>query len=217
MPKSVTFARPSLVRSTFCGFTSRWTSPCWCAKASARPISSPSSRRRRAGSGPARSTSVLQGLAVDVLEDDELAPVRLAAVDDGDDVRVRELRRGARLVPEALDVVVVLGVVLVQDLQRDVPLEQRVVRAVDARHAARADDVLELVAVRDQLAHRHRNLAFPQSAEKLVERRLERVFPDVERLVELGVGDHERAEHADAVAVHAGLEQQQPALQRRPR
>ena len=44
---------------------------------------------------------------------------------------------------------------------------------------------------------------------------LERVFPDGERLVELGVGEHERAEDADRVAVHAGLQQQQPSLHRR--
>jgi hypothetical protein len=68
---------------------------------------------------------------------------------------VRELGGGARLAPEPLDVVVVLRVVLVEDLQRHVALEQRVVRAVDARHAAGADDVLQLVPVRDQLAHRH--------------------------------------------------------------
>src|SRR5688572_19593207 len=37
------------------------------------------------------------------------------------------------------------------------------------------------------------------------------VFPDVERLVELGVGDHERAEHADAVRVDAGAEEQEAA------
>ena len=49
----------------------------------------------------------------------------LAAVDHRDDVRVRELRDRARLAAEALDVLVVVAVVLVQDLQRDVPLEQR--------------------------------------------------------------------------------------------
>ena len=47
---------------------------------------------------------VLEVLALDELEDDVLAPAVLAAVDDGDDVRVRELRDRARLVPEALDV-----------------------------------------------------------------------------------------------------------------
>ena len=52
---------------------------------------------------PARD-QLLQVLAVDELENDELAPAGLAAVDDGDDVRVRELRDGARLAAKALDV-----------------------------------------------------------------------------------------------------------------
>ena len=60
-----------------------------------------------------------------MLEDDELPPVVLAAVDDGDDVRVRELRDRAGLAPEALDVLLVVAVLRVQDLERDVPLEQR--------------------------------------------------------------------------------------------
>ena len=51
------------------------------------------------------------------------APLVLAAVDDGDDVRVRELRDRARLVAEALDVLVVPGEALVEDLDRDTPLE----------------------------------------------------------------------------------------------
>ncbi len=62
-----------------------------------------------------------------------------------------ELRDRARLAAEALDVVLVPGVLLVQDLQRDGPLEQPIVRAIDVRHAARADELLELVAARDQL------------------------------------------------------------------
>jgi len=46
----------------------------------------------------------------------------------------------------------VAGVVLVEELDRDGALEQPVAGAVDARHAARADELLELVAIRDQLA-----------------------------------------------------------------
>jgi len=59
---------------------------------------------------------LLQVLALDVLEDDELPAVSLAAVDDRDDVRMRELRRRPRLAPEALDVVVLGRVLLVQQL-----------------------------------------------------------------------------------------------------
>ena len=94
----------------------------------------------------------LQVLPLDVLEDDELAAVLLAAVDDRDDVRVRELRREPRLAAEPLDVVAVAHQLLVHDLQRDVALEQRVLRPIDAGHAAGPDELLQLVAFRDQLA-----------------------------------------------------------------
>ena len=87
-----------------------------------------------------------------MLEDDELAPAVVPAVDDGDDVRVRQPRHRARLAAEALQVLGVVGVVLVEDLDRDVPLELAVVGAEDARHAAGAAELLELVAVGDQVA-----------------------------------------------------------------
>jgi len=71
----------------------------------------------------------------------------LAAIDHRDDVRMRQGRDCSRLAPEALDVLLVVGVVLVEHLQRDLALEQPVVRAKDARHATGADELLELVAV----------------------------------------------------------------------
>ena len=104
---------------------------------------------------------LLQVLAVDELEDDELLPVLLAAVDHRDDVRMRELRDCARLAPEAVDVLLVLAVVLVQDLQRDVPLEQRVEGAVDGRHAARARPSPRARTGPRSAAPRPRNVAFP--------------------------------------------------------
>ena len=72
-----------------------------------------------------------------------------------------ELRDRARLAEEALDVLLVLAVVVVEDLQGDVAFEKRVERAVHARHTAAADDLLELVPVRDELLHSQRNLSFP--------------------------------------------------------
>src|SRR5204863_8055048 len=63
-----------------------------------------------------------------------------------------ELRAGAWFPLEPFDEVSVARVLLVEDLQRDVALEQRVVRPVDARHPARPDELLELVAVRNPLA-----------------------------------------------------------------
>src|SRR5204863_7032301 len=96
----------------------------------------------------ARLDDLLERAPVDVLEDDELTAVRLAAVDHGDDVGVGELGDRPRLPAEALDRVAVFGVVRMQDLQRDVALEQAVARPEDARHSAAADELLELVAVR---------------------------------------------------------------------
>src|SRR5437868_5021955 len=55
IPKSVTFASPSPLSRTFCGFTSRCTSPCRCANARPCAICTASSRARRTGSGPLRS------------------------------------------------------------------------------------------------------------------------------------------------------------------
>ena len=59
IPKSVTFTSP-LPRRTFCGFTSRWTSPWAWANASARPIWIPSSSASRTGSRPLLVTSCLR-------------------------------------------------------------------------------------------------------------------------------------------------------------
>ena len=88
----------------------------------------------------------LQVLALDVLEDDELPALMLAAVDHRDDVRMRERGDGPRLAAEPLDLRLVRAVVLVQHLQRDLAGEQPVVRPVDARHSSGPDELLELVS-----------------------------------------------------------------------
>jgi len=79
---------------------------------------------------------LLQVLSIDVLEDDELATVLLTAVDHRDDIGMRQLGDRPGLAPEALDVVLVTRELLMEDLQCDAALEQAVVRAIDARHAA---------------------------------------------------------------------------------
>jgi hypothetical protein len=66
---------------------------------------------------------LLQVLAVDVLEDDVLPATLLAPVDHRHDVGMLELGDGSRLPLEALDEVLVLVVLLMQNLQRDVALE----------------------------------------------------------------------------------------------
>src|SRR5207248_2356813 len=70
----------------------------------------------------------------------------LAGVDDGDDVRVRELRDGAGLAPEALELVGVGGDLAMHELDRDGALEHGVERPVDGGHAAAPDLRLEAIA-----------------------------------------------------------------------
>ena len=94
---------------------------------------------------------LLEILALDVLEDDVLASGLLAAVDDRDDVRMLQLCDQTGFPFESFDEVVVLVVLLVEDLQGDVALEERVVGPVDARHPAVADQFLQLVSLRDPL------------------------------------------------------------------
>ena len=72
---------------------------------------------------------------------------------------MRERRDGPRLAAEPLDVLGVGGVLLVQDLQRDLAAEQAVVRPIDARHAAAADELLE--PQRSENVADHRGVARP--------------------------------------------------------
>jgi hypothetical protein len=96
--------------------------------------------------------SLLERLALDVLEHDVRRAVVLAGVDHGDDVRVREPGHRARLAAEALELVRVVGDVPVHQLDRDPALERRVVGAVDRRHPPGADLLLEPVAVVEECA-----------------------------------------------------------------
>ena len=66
---------------------------------------------------------------------------------DVDDVGVLKLRGGAGLTDEALAVVGRARDVLVQDLERDLPLQARVARSVDRGHPAVPELVEELVVV----------------------------------------------------------------------
>jgi hypothetical protein len=64
-----------------------------------------------------------------------------AGVGDVDDVRVADLRRGARLAPEPLDQVRHAAVARVQDLERDPLADVDVLGEVDLAHAALADQL----------------------------------------------------------------------------
>ena len=73
-------------------------------------------------------------------------PSRLAAVVDRDHVRVRQRGRALRLPVEALDELLVAGVALVQDLDRDPPPEHLVLGEVDVGHPAASDPLQDPVA-----------------------------------------------------------------------
>ncbi len=95
---------------------------------------------------------LLEGFPGDVLEDDELMAVLFPAVDDGDDPRMAQPGGGAGFTTEALDVLLVIRVAVVQDLERDHPLQQPVVGAVDVRHPADPDELLELITPSNDFA-----------------------------------------------------------------
>ena len=109
------------------------------------------------GQGARARERRLQVFARDVLEDDELATLPFTPVDHRDDVRVSETRDRAGLAAKPLYVLGIARVVLVQDLDRHAALEHGVVRPVDARHAALADELLELVPAHDQFSDMHRH------------------------------------------------------------
>ena len=92
-------------------------------------------RRERA----ARVEDLAHGTAVHVLHDHVVDAVDGAPVEDGDDVRVVQGRRGARLAAEAVDEPRVGGERPVEDLDRDLAVEHGVVAEVDLAHAPRGD------------------------------------------------------------------------------
>ena len=80
---------------------------------------------------------VAQIASFDQLHDDEGDLVDAADVVDGDDVRMVELRRGARLLLEAAKTLDAGRRILRQDFQRDVAIEFRVARLEDLTHPPR--------------------------------------------------------------------------------
>ena len=89
---------------------------------------------------------LLEAAALDHLHRDVVRPLGLAAVVDGDDVRVREAGGRLRLAAEALDEEVVAGVALVEDLDRDAAPELLVLGEVDVGHPAGAELAQDPVA-----------------------------------------------------------------------
>ena len=73
-----------------------------CAYASAHATSRKTRVASAGGSGPARTQSLAERLALDVAHDEEDEAARLADAVDRNDVRVREPGRRTRLAQEAL-------------------------------------------------------------------------------------------------------------------
>jgi hypothetical protein len=99
--------------------------------------------------GPARRDQLLQRPSLDVLHDDEVRALGLAAVVDRDDVRMGETGGVRRLAAKALDELDVVRVALVEHLDRDLASELLVLGEPDVRHATRAELSLEPVTARE--------------------------------------------------------------------
>ena len=129
---------PSLVRATLAGFRSRWMMPRSCAASSAsaicRAIRSASSSesgpraRRLASVCPSTNSRIRRRHRAGLFQ-----PV------DRGNVRVIQRGQDLRLATEARLPVRVLRERLRQDFQGDVPLEPRIMGAVDLAHAAVTD------------------------------------------------------------------------------
>ena len=140
IPKSVTFARPSSSTITLCGLMSRWTIPRrWAKRAGAQDLDRDVDRPRRGRAAPSLADELLERAPVEVLHRDVVGAVPLAAVEDADDVRVLQAGGARGLAAEALDELGVLGEAAVEQLERDLAAELRVLGAVDVGHPARAE------------------------------------------------------------------------------
>ena len=135
---------------TFPGDTSRWMTSCSCAKASASATSATIeiARSRVGGLGPRASAPVfIPGTSSITMNGRGTAPASKTATISGCARPAHELRFAAELAQAAE----VGGQRLGENLDRDAPFEQLVARAVDRRHAARADPALEAIAPAKEL------------------------------------------------------------------
>ena len=102
----------------------------------------------------ARGNQAVEGRALDQLHREERLAFDFLDRVDGDDVRVVQRGDGAGFAREAL---AVLGVVSLEDFERDVALEARVAGPVDLAHAPDAeqgDDFVGAKALAWQQIHR---------------------------------------------------------------
>ena len=108
---------------------------------------------------PQTPDPLLERLALDVLEDDVGAARVLAGVDHPDDVGMGELGDRARLTAEALELVGIGRHLPVHQLDRHLALQRLVHRAIDRRHAARADPRLQPIAPAERRAEDRAHLS----------------------------------------------------------
>ncbi len=92
----------------------------------------------------------LQRASRQVLHRDVVGAVPLAAIEHGDHIGVGEPGGAGGLAAEALDELLVLGEAMVQQLERDLASEQRVVGEVHVGHAAGAEPLGDAIAPVDQ-------------------------------------------------------------------
>ena len=136
------------------GFTSRWMMPCSCA--CARPAGRDLTgeceglvRRERASIVEA----LAQRLAVDEVHHEVRRVVPHAEIDDGDAVRMRELRHHAGLAIEAGLELVVGDERRVEELDRDELADGDALGLEDLAHRASGHHLEQLVAIVDDLAY----------------------------------------------------------------
>ena len=97
---------------------------------------------------------LLQRLPVDVLEHDVRRLILLVGVDHADDVRRGELGDRFCFAPEALQLLALTSHLAVHDLDCHPALECQVMGAVDGRHSATTDHLVDLVATAEDRADR---------------------------------------------------------------
>ncbi len=125
---------------------SRWTMPAACATRERGERLPREDDRVLLGEAPPRLQEVGERAPLDELHREVPVGADLPEVVDLDDPRVVQPRGGPRLLEEALDVEVVLGELLGEELQRDVALERDVPRPEDASHPAPSQLLQDLVA-----------------------------------------------------------------------
>ncbi len=89
---------------------------------------------------------LLQRPAVDKFHHDEVAVAVLANIVDSDHVGVRQISRGVGLALETAQKALIVGQVLVENLDRHDAAEGEVLGAIDNRHTTAADAIDEAIA-----------------------------------------------------------------------